>query len=68
MPWKLLSKKVAVKTGEFLGNKIADTITKSNKDNIVRHHENSGHVGKIIIPLEKRGEILNRLRKVYYTL
>ena len=34
----------------------------------MRPYKNSGHVGKIIIPPEKRGEILNRLRKVYYTL
>ena len=54
------SKKVVHKAGEVLGNKIADTITKSNDDNI----EKQEPVEEIIISLEKREEILNKLRKV----
>ena len=51
---KTTSKKVVHKaagaTGEFLGKKIADKIVKP--------------VEEIIIPPEKRGEILNSLRQV----
>ena len=54
------SKKLVHKAGEFLGNKIADTVTKSNNDNI----EKQEPVEEIIIPPEKREEILNKLRKV----
>ena len=61
---KTASKKVVHKTGEVLENKIADAVTKSNNDNIVKPDENSGNVEEIIIPPEKRDEILNKLRKV----
>ena len=44
------SKKVVRKAGEFIGNKIADIVTKSNDDNI----EKQEPVVEIIIPLEKR--------------
>ena len=54
------SKKFVHKAGEFLWNKIADTVTKSNNDNI----EKKEPVEEIIIPPEKREEILNKLRKV----
>ena len=54
------SKKLVHKAGELLGNKIADTVTKSNNDNI----EKQEPVEEIIIPPEKREEILNKLRKV----
>ena len=54
------SKKVVNKAGEFIGNKIADTVTKSNNDNI----EKQEPVEKIIILPEKRGEILHKLRRV----
>ena len=54
------SKKVVHKGGKYLGNKIADAITKSNDDNI----EKQEPVEEITIPLEKREEILNKLRKV----
>ena len=47
---KTASKKVVYKTGEFLGNKIADAVTKSNDDNI----EKQEPVKEIIIPPEKR--------------
>ena len=49
---KTASKKVLHKAGEFLGNKIEDKIAKQKP------------VEEIIIPLEKRHEILNKLRKV----
>ena len=53
------SKKVDHKTGECLGNKILDAATNSFNDKIVKQEP----VGEIIIPLEKREEILNDLRK-----
>ena len=54
------SKEVVQKAGEYLGNKIADAITKSNDDKIDKHET----VEEMIIPPEKREEILNKLRKV----
>ena len=54
------SKRVVHKAGKFLGNKIADAVTKSNDDNI----EKQEPVEEIIIPSEKRDEILNKLREV----
>ena len=53
------SKKVVHKAGEFIGYRIADAVTKSNDDNI----EKQEPVEEIIIPLEKRDEILNKLRR-----
>ena len=53
-------KKVVHKAGKFIGNKIADAITKSNDDNI----EKQEPVEEIIISPEKREEILNKLRRV----
>ena len=41
---KTASKKVVHKTGEFLKNKIADAVVKSNDDNIVKPDENSRNV------------------------
>ena len=58
---KLFPKKVVYKAGEFLGNKIADAVTEPTDDKIAKPDEN---LEEIIIPLEKRGEILNKLRKV----
>ena len=60
--WKHLvaSKEVVHKASEIIGNKVADAVTKSNDDNI----EKQEAVEEIIIPLEKREEILNKLRKV----
>ena len=49
---------------EFLGNKIADAITYSNDDKVVKPDGNLRNVEEIIIPLEKRYEILIKLRKV----
>ena len=54
------SKKVVHKAGQYLGNKIADAVTKSNNDNIEKHDP----VEEIFISPEKRDEILNKLRKV----
>ena len=47
---KTAFKKVVHKTGEFLGNKIADAVTKSNDDKIKKQKP----VEEIIILLEKR--------------
>ena len=56
----MLPKNVVHKECKFIGNKIADTITKSNDDNIAKQEP----VVEIITPPEKRKEILNKLRKV----
>ena len=57
---KTAPKKVVHKAGEVLGNKVADAVTKSNDDKIVKQEP----VKEIIIPLEKRDEILSKLKKV----
>ena len=57
---KTASKKVVHKAGEFIGNKITDVVTKSNNDKSVKQEP----VEEIIIPLEKRDEILNKLKTV----
>ena len=54
---KTASKKVVCNGGEFLGNKTADAVTKSNADKIVKQEP----VGEII---GKRDEVLNKLRQV----
>ena len=41
---KTASKKVVHNAGEFLGNEIADTVTKSNDDNVVKPAENPRNV------------------------
>ena len=51
-------KKVIHKAGESMGNKIADAVTKSNDDKIVKQEP----VEEMINPPEKRNEILNKLR------
>ena len=53
-------KKVVHKTLKFLGRKIADGVTNSNNDN----NKKQKTIKEIIIPPEKREEILNKLRKV----
>ena len=54
------SKKVEFhKAGEFIENKIADAITKSSNDNI----EKEEPVKEIIIPPEKREEMLTKMSK-----
>ena len=70
--WKLFlntaSKKVVHKAGKFSGKKIADAVAKSNDDKIVKpKHVIDKHprnVEEIIIPPEKRWEILSELRQV----
>ena len=59
---KTASKKVVHKSGEFVGNKTADLVTKSKDDKIVKSDENLRNVEKIAIPLEIKDEILNKLR------
>ena len=54
------SKKVVHKAGEFLGNKIPDAVTNSNDGNIKKQEP----VEEIVILLEKKEEILIKLRKV----
>ena len=50
---KATSKKVAPhKAGEFLGNKIADEVTKSNEDKIVKPNENRRNFEEIITKME----------------
>ena len=58
------SEKIVHKACKFFGNKIADAVTKSNDDKIMKPDEYPRNVEEIIIPLEKRDEILNKLSKV----
>ena len=57
---KTASKNVVHKAGGFIGNEIADAVTKSNDDNFDKQEP----IEKIIIPPEKKDEILNKLRRV----
>ena len=57
---KTAFRKEVHKAGEFIGNKIADTATKSNDDETVKQEP----VEEIVIPTEKIDKILNKLRKV----
>ena len=52
--------KVVHKAGEFIGNKIAGAVTNSSDEKIVKQEP----IEEIIIPPEKREEILNKLRRV----
>ena len=61
---KIASEKVFHKAAEFLRNKIADAVTKSEDNKTVKPDENPRNVEEVIIPLEKIEEILNKLRKV----
>ena len=65
---KTLINKAAEATGEFIGNKAADAVAELNDDKIVKTKhlidENSRSVENIIIPPEKREEILNESRQV----
>ena len=47
---KAASKKVVHKAGQFIGNKIADAVTKSSNDKVVKQEP----IEEIIIPPEKR--------------
>ena len=51
------SKKVVHKASEFLGNKIAVSVTELNRDKIAKTEP----VEEIIIPPEERDEILNKI-------
>ena len=57
---KTASKKVVHQAGEFLGTKISEAVTKLNDDKT----EQQEPVEETVIPLEKRDEILYKLRKV----
>ena len=57
---KTAFRKEVHKAGEFIGNKIADTATKSNDDETVKQEP----VEEIVIPTEKIDKILKKLRKV----
>ena len=54
------SKKVVHKIGEFLGNKTPDAVTKLSDNKVVKPDENSRNFEEIIIPPEKREQILNK--------
>ena len=58
---KTAFRKVVHKTGQFIGDKINDTVTNLDNDKIVK----TKPVEEIIILPEKR-EILNDLRQVLY--
>ena len=57
---KTVSRKVVYEEDEFLENKIAGAVTKSKDDNI----EKQEPAEEIVIPSEKRDEILDKLRKL----
>ena len=57
---KTAFKKIVHKTGEFLGNKIADAVTELRDYKVVKQEP----AEEIIILPEKREEILNELREV----
>ena len=57
---KTASIKLVRKAGEFLGNKIADAAAKSIDDKVVKIKSGK----EIIIPPEKREQILNESRQV----
>ena len=57
---KAASKKVIHKTSKFIENKIADAVTKSKYDKILKQEP----VEEIIIPPEIREQALNGLRQV----
>ena len=59
---KTASKKVVHKTGESLGNKMSEVVTKSKENKILKQET----VEEIIIQRQKREEILNELRQVLY--
>ena len=65
---KKLVHKAAEATGEFIGNKIVDTVAKSYDNKIVKPKlvidENPRNAEEIIIPPEKREEVLNELKQV----
>ena len=57
---KTASKKVAHKAAEFLGNKIADAVTKSNGNKIMKSDENPRNVEETVIPLELKDSTVSK--------
>ena len=57
---KSACRKVVHKASKFPGHKIADAVIKLNDDKIVKKEP----VEELVIPLEKIGELLSKLRKV----
>ena len=55
----MLSKKVVYKSGEYLGNKTADAIAKSNDDNIGKQEP----VEEVIIPPKKKRRNIKQTEK-----
>ena len=53
-PVTTASKKALHKAGEFIGNKIADAVTRLSNYKVVKPDENRRYVEEIIIPLEKQ--------------
>ena len=54
------SKKVSHKRSQYLGNKIADAVTKLSDDSIKKQEP----VEELIVLPEKRDEIMDKLRKL----
>ena len=54
---KIAFKNVVHEADEFIGNKIADAITKSNYNEIVKPNENPRNVEEIIVLLHKKSNI-----------
>ena len=61
---KTVSKKVARKASEFLGNETTDAATKSNNDKIVKPDKNPRNVEEMINLPEIRNGIINKLRQL----
>ena len=61
---KTAFKKVVHKAGEFLGNKIAGILTKSNDKKSLKPDENSRNVEEKITPPQRKEETLKKLRQV----
>ena len=59
---KATSKKVVHKAGNFIGNKIADVVTKSNDDD--KPNEKSRNIEKVVIPPKKKRRNVKQLRKL----
>ena len=57
---KTASEKLVHETDQFIGNKMADAVAKSNDEKIVKQEP----IEEIITSLEKRHDILNDLRQV----
>ena len=60
------SNKVVHRAGEFLGNKIADAIAKSNNYKVAKTDKNPRNVEKINVSPEKRDQILKKNFEKYY--